>query len=55
VQPGEELSDDVARLVVKSAGVGAGTASRAIVVATGTAPAAPPIPGLVETPYWPVI
>jgi pyruvate/2-oxoglutarate dehydrogenase complex dihydrolipoamide dehydrogenase (E3) component len=28
------------------------TASRAIVVATGTAPSAPPIPGLAETPYW---
>ncbi|GGO83491.1 pyridine nucleotide-disulfide oxidoreductase [Wenjunlia tyrosinilytica] len=27
-------------------------ASRAIVIATGTEPAAPPIPGLAGTPYW---
>jgi pyruvate/2-oxoglutarate dehydrogenase complex dihydrolipoamide dehydrogenase (E3) component len=28
------------------------TATRGIVVNTGTAPAAPPIPGLADTPYW---
>jgi pyruvate/2-oxoglutarate dehydrogenase complex dihydrolipoamide dehydrogenase (E3) component len=28
------------------------TASRAVVVNTGTAPSAPPIPGLADTPYW---
>jgi pyruvate/2-oxoglutarate dehydrogenase complex dihydrolipoamide dehydrogenase (E3) component len=28
------------------------TATRGIVINTGTAPAAPPIPGLAETPYW---
>ena len=27
-------------------------ATRAIVIATGTAPAAPPIPGLASVPYW---
>jgi len=27
-------------------------ATRAIVVATGTSPTVPPVPGLAETPYW---
>ncbi|MBD8506512.1 NAD(P)/FAD-dependent oxidoreductase [Hoyosella sp. G463] len=28
------------------------TARKAVVIATGTAPAVPPIPGLAETPFW---
>ena len=28
------------------------TATRGVVINTGTAPAAPPIPGLADTPYW---
>ena len=44
-----------ARIVAPGLVVADGTvfhASRAVVVATGTVPAIPPIPGLAEVPYW---
>jgi pyruvate/2-oxoglutarate dehydrogenase complex dihydrolipoamide dehydrogenase (E3) component len=35
-----------------SAGDDTYTARRAVVIATGTAPSVPPVPGLEDTPYW---